>query len=83
VRVENLKTPEDYVPEVLARVKRHHLTQTYGVDAWDDAVDFLAQIAKKGGRLLKVCACGFLSLSLCEVLGIRAQGGAGEMGGQH
>ena len=54
VRVENLKTPEDYVPEVLRRVKRHHLGRTYGIDSWTDEVDFLSQIAQKGGRLLKV-----------------------------
>lgn len=56
VRVENLKTPEDYVPEVLRRVRHEYLVRTYGVDRWDNDVDFLAQIARKSGRLLKVRA---------------------------
>ena len=41
------------MPEVLRRVKRHYLAKTYGIDTWDDEIDFLSQIAKKGGRLLK------------------------------
>ncbi|KAJ1501009.1 GTPase required for pre-60S ribosomal subunit nuclear export and maturation [Coelomomyces lativittatus] len=53
VRIENIKTPEDVVPELLARVQPEHLIKTYGIETWDHANDFLDQLAKKTGRLLK------------------------------
>ena len=53
VRIESLKEPAAYIPEVLERVKRDHLVNTYGVSNWEDEVDFLTQIAKKSGRLHK------------------------------
>jgi nuclear GTP-binding protein len=53
IRVENLSNPVDYIPEVLNRVKPHYLANTYGVEGWLDAEDFLTMVAKKGGRLLK------------------------------
>ena len=53
VRVENVDNPEQYIPAVLARVKRHHLERTYAVKDWEDYIGFLELLARKGGRLLK------------------------------
>jgi len=53
VRIENLKDAEHHIERVLTRVKREHVTKTYGISSWDDAEDFLTQLALKTGRLLK------------------------------
>lgn len=58
VRVENLETPEAYIPGLLARVKAAYVAQTYGmsVDDWKDAEDshtFLEKYAIKTGKLLR------------------------------
>ena len=37
-------------------VKSEYLCRTYEIATWTDAVDFLSQLAKKTGKLLKVCA---------------------------
>ncbi|KAJ3039664.1 GTPase required for pre-60S ribosomal subunit nuclear export and maturation [Rhizophlyctis rosea] len=53
VRVENLSQPEYYIPAVLERVRKEYLGRTYEVKEWEDAEDFLAQVAKRTGKLLK------------------------------
>ena len=53
VRIENLKTPQDYIQDVLDRVKHEYIVNTYGVDNWEDYEDFLAKYAQKTGKLLK------------------------------
>lgn len=53
VRVENIKTPEDYIPEVLARVKPDYIKRTYRITEWTDSVDFLEKLAARTGKLLK------------------------------
>lgn len=54
VRVENVEHPEQYIPAVLNRVKKHHMARTYGLSDWnDDHITFLELLARKGGRLLK------------------------------
>lgn len=54
VRVENVEHPEQYIPAVLSRVKKHHMARTYGIADWnDDHILFLETLARKGGRLLK------------------------------
>jgi nuclear GTP-binding protein len=53
VRVENLPQPEEHIPAVLERVKKEYLSKTYSISEWEDHVDFLTQIAKKSGKLLK------------------------------
>ncbi|PSK34079.1 hypothetical protein B9Z65_8405 [Elsinoe australis] len=53
VRVENVENPEQYVAAALRKVKRHHLERTYDIKNWNNAVDFLEALARKGGRLLK------------------------------
>ncbi|XP_054155805.1 uncharacterized protein LOC128954254 [Oppia nitens] len=54
VRVENVKDPEDHIPEVLERVKREYLMKTYKIDEeWLDCEDFLVKMAERTGKLLK------------------------------
>jgi len=54
VRVENIKSPEDHIPVLLNRVKTEYISKTYDVKDWEDHVDFLNQVARKSGKLLKV-----------------------------
>lgn len=53
VRIEQLRHAEDFVDEVLRRVKIEYLRRTYGVMQWTDAVDFLEQYGRKIGKLVK------------------------------
>ncbi|KAL3867873.1 hypothetical protein ACJMK2_040719 [Sinanodonta woodiana] len=53
VRVENIKTPEDYIGALLERVKTEYVRKTYKVESWTSPEDFLEQLARKSGRLLK------------------------------
>jgi nuclear GTP-binding protein len=53
VRVENLHDPQEHIPGVLERVKAEYLKRLYGIDDWEDHVDFLTKLARKGGRLFK------------------------------
>lgn len=53
VRVEHVSNPEQFIPAMLERCKRHHLENTYEVKGWEDATQFLEMIARKSGRLLK------------------------------
>jgi nuclear GTP-binding protein len=53
VRVENLALAEDHIPVVLERVKPEYMKQTYGIHSWENHVDFLEQLARKSGKLLK------------------------------
>jgi len=53
VRVENIESPEQYIPRLLDRVKKTHLERTYEISGWNNAAEFLALLGRKGGRLLK------------------------------
>lgn len=53
VRVENVESPQQYIPRLLERVKKQHLERTYEISGWKDATEFLALLGRKGGRLLK------------------------------
>jgi nuclear GTP-binding protein len=53
IRISNIKDPADHIPAVLERVKKEYLVKTYGIRSWTDHEDFLGQLAKKTGRLLK------------------------------
>jgi nuclear GTP-binding protein len=54
VRVEKIESAAEHINEVLSRVKPEYIKQTYGIHNWEDHVDFLEQLSKKSGRLLKV-----------------------------
>ncbi|KAK7401837.1 hypothetical protein VNO78_13636 [Psophocarpus tetragonolobus] len=53
VRVTNLKDATDHIGEVLKRVKKEHLERAYKIKEWDDENDFLLQLCKSTGKLLK------------------------------
>ncbi|CAK9115028.1 Nuclear/nucleolar GTPase 2 (OsNug2), partial [Durusdinium trenchii] len=56
VRAERLKTPSDYIHEVLLRVKKPYLLQRYRLPAdttWNDSEEFLTILGKKMGKLVK------------------------------
>ncbi|KAK0042608.1 nucleolar GTP-binding protein 2 [Biomphalaria pfeifferi] len=53
VRVEKVDQPEDYIHAVLERVKKDYLVKTYGISDWQSPEDFLEQVARKSGRLLR------------------------------
>ncbi|KAF9908402.1 GTPase required for pre-60S ribosomal subunit nuclear export and maturation [Linnemannia zychae] len=53
VRVENIKQPDDYIPALLERVRPEYIQRTYELDHWEDSVDFLTQLAKRTGKLIK------------------------------
>lgn len=53
VRVELVQNPEDYIEEVIKRVRKQYLTKTYKVDGWDTATEFLEKMAARTGKLLK------------------------------
>ena len=60
VRVENLVTPAEHVPELLGRVRSEYIERTYGLEkregGWsgeEGASIMLSALAKKSGKLLK------------------------------
>ncbi|XP_055904077.1 nucleolar GTP-binding protein 2 [Eupeodes corollae] len=53
VRVELVTNPEDYVETVLQRVRKEYISKTYKIDQWESSKDFLEQLSKKSGKLLK------------------------------
>eukprot|EP00966_Prymnesium_polylepis_P044190 1024241-Prymnesium_polylepis.1 len=42
---------DDYIDELLQRVKPEYIQRTYGIAAWTSHVDFLEQYATKIGKL--------------------------------
>ncbi|KAG8044497.1 hypothetical protein GUJ93_ZPchr0941g14202 [Zizania palustris] len=53
VRVTNLADASEHIGEVLRRVKREHLQRAYKIKDWADDNDFLVQLCKTTGKLLK------------------------------
>lgn len=53
VRVENVPNPEDNIPTILERVRKEYIQRTYNIMDWTDPNDFLEQLARKTGKLLK------------------------------
>lgn len=52
VRVENVEHPEQYIPAVLAKTKPQHIERTYQIKGYQNHIEFLELLARKGGRLL-------------------------------
>ena len=50
-----MQDPWQHIPALLERVHPDYIRKTYGVEEWEDAEDFLARLAAKTGKLLKVC----------------------------
>jgi nuclear GTP-binding protein len=53
VRVTNLPDASEHIGEVLRRVKKEHLQRAYRIKEWEDDHDFLVQLCKSSGKLLK------------------------------
>lgn len=53
VRVENIKEPEQHIPEILNRANPKYIQRTYKVESWTDSTDFLEQVSRRSGKLLK------------------------------
>lgn len=53
VRVSNLQDAAEHIGEVLKRVKKEHLKRAYKITEWNDENDFLVQLCKLSGKLLK------------------------------
>ncbi|XP_020113090.1 nuclear/nucleolar GTPase 2 isoform X1 [Ananas comosus] len=53
VRVTNLEDASEHIGEVLKRVKKEHLQRAYKIEEWVDENDFLVQLSKSTGKLLK------------------------------
>ncbi|KAJ2727179.1 GTPase required for pre-60S ribosomal subunit nuclear export and maturation [Coemansia sp. Benny D115] len=53
IRTQSLLTPEDYIPEILNRVRKEYIQRHYNLDKWDDAHDFLTELANITGKLNK------------------------------
>ncbi|EXB76300.1 Nucleolar GTP-binding protein 2 [Morus notabilis] len=53
VRVTNLEDAAEHIGEVLKRVKRVHLERAYKIKDWEDENDFLVQLCKLTGKLLR------------------------------
>jgi len=80
VRVENIQEPADHVPAVLERVKPEFIAKTYQVSTWTDTQDFLEQLGRRMGRLLKVsynggcfccgCFCNLHSIVIMVVVSV-------------
>jgi nuclear GTP-binding protein len=54
IRAERLSDPTYYIHAILERAKPEHMRKLYEVSKWEDADDFLKNLAEKAGRLLKV-----------------------------
>lgn len=56
VRAEKLEDPAYYINEMLKRVDLKQINKLYGLPdkKWQDDEEFLTELAKKKGRLLKV-----------------------------
>ncbi|KAJ1957674.1 GTPase required for pre-60S ribosomal subunit nuclear export and maturation, partial [Linderina pennispora] len=53
IRTESLLSPEDYIPEILNRVRPEYIRRHYNIENWADANDFLGELAKVTGKLNK------------------------------
>ncbi|WVZ56939.1 hypothetical protein U9M48_007400 [Paspalum notatum var. saurae] len=53
VRVTNLEDAAEHIGEVLRRVKKEHLQRAYRIQDWTDDNDFLVQLCRTTGKLLK------------------------------
>ncbi|KAL3508651.1 hypothetical protein ACH5RR_028052 [Cinchona calisaya] len=53
VRVTNLHDAAEHIGEVLKRVKKEHLERAYKIKDWEDENDFLVQLCKTTGKLLR------------------------------
>nr|XP_029118145.1 nuclear/nucleolar GTPase 2 [Elaeis guineensis] len=53
VRVTNLEDASEHIGEVLKCVKKEHLQRAYKIEDWVDENDYLVQLCRSTGKLLK------------------------------
>ncbi len=53
VRIERLEDATEHIPAVLQRVKKRYIAQAYRISKWKDPADFLEQLARRMGKMLK------------------------------
>ncbi|KAK4771175.1 hypothetical protein SAY87_031707 [Trapa incisa] len=53
VRVTNLEDASEHIGEVLRRVKKENLQRAYKINDWEDDNDFLVQLCRATGKLLR------------------------------
>ena len=53
VRAEKVPDPSQYIGAILERVEQKSIYDVYGVPSWEDPEDFLKQLCKKTGKLLR------------------------------
>ena len=53
VRISLLEDAWEHIPDVVARVKPEYLRRAYKVQSWESPEDFLQQVARLTGRLLR------------------------------
>lgn len=53
VRAEKIPDPDSYIQPILDRVSTKHITDMFGVTHWQNAEDFIVQVAERTGKLLK------------------------------
>ena len=53
VRAEKVPDPSQYIGAILGKVSKQTIHDIYGIEDWEDDEDFLKQICKKTGKLLK------------------------------
>jgi nuclear GTP-binding protein len=53
VKMEKIDEPAAYIGAVLDRVRKAYLSKHYGIEKWEDAADFLDQVCRKTGKLVK------------------------------
>jgi nuclear GTP-binding protein len=59
VRIENVRDPQDYIRGMLDRVRTEYVKKAYNVRDWTSPEDFLEQVARRFGKLLKVSDTSF------------------------
>ena len=52
-RISNLDDAQEHIADVVARVKAEYLRRAYKIPSWTDPDDFLRQVARMNGKLLK------------------------------
>jgi nuclear GTP-binding protein len=53
IRAEKLEDPTFYIPSLLTRVKPEVLIALYKIENFEDDADFLKQVGRKKGKLVK------------------------------
>ena len=53
LRAEKLEHPDSHIQTILDRTDETHIIESYGIQKWTDAEDFLEQLGRKTGKLMK------------------------------